>query len=300
MFEENAEYEAFVDKFKPKKTTDDCYTPPSIYAIVRDWACREYGIDREAIVRPFYPGGDYERFEYPEGCVVLDNPPFSILTQIIGFYQDRGIPFFLFAPTLTCLNILARHAVSCLMCGAKIIYENGAVVPTSFVTNIGGDVAAQSVPELTRLIDEESARLRAETVKELPAYRYPDEVVTAAALQYLSRHGVDFAIRRDEASFIRAMDAQRPCRKSVFGGGLLLSPGAARRKAAAEKAAAEKAAAEKAAAEKAAAEKKSAHVWRLSPREEAICQALGRGEAVDAIAGRRADELAGQMDLFEG
>ena len=22
------EYEAFVDKFKPKKTTDDCYTPP--------------------------------------------------------------------------------------------------------------------------------------------------------------------------------------------------------------------------------------------------------------------------------
>lgn len=22
------EYEAFLDKFKPKKTTDDCYTPP--------------------------------------------------------------------------------------------------------------------------------------------------------------------------------------------------------------------------------------------------------------------------------
>lgn len=25
------EYEAFVDKFKPKKTTDDCYTPPDVY-----------------------------------------------------------------------------------------------------------------------------------------------------------------------------------------------------------------------------------------------------------------------------
>lgn len=23
-------YEAFVDKFKPKKTTDDCYTPPQM------------------------------------------------------------------------------------------------------------------------------------------------------------------------------------------------------------------------------------------------------------------------------
>lgn len=26
----NAEYQSFVDKFKPKKTTDDCYTPPNI------------------------------------------------------------------------------------------------------------------------------------------------------------------------------------------------------------------------------------------------------------------------------
>ena len=33
-------YEEFVEKFKPKKTTDDCYTPPGIYAVVRDWAPR--------------------------------------------------------------------------------------------------------------------------------------------------------------------------------------------------------------------------------------------------------------------
>lgn len=26
--EKNKEYQEFVDKFKPKKTTDDCYTPP--------------------------------------------------------------------------------------------------------------------------------------------------------------------------------------------------------------------------------------------------------------------------------
>ena len=46
-------YDEFVEKFKPKKTTDDCYTPPGIYAVVRDWACREYGIDPAKIVRPF-------------------------------------------------------------------------------------------------------------------------------------------------------------------------------------------------------------------------------------------------------
>lgn len=50
-------YEEFVEKFKPKKTTDDCYTPPEIYEAVKEWACEEYGIDRKRIVRPFYLGG---------------------------------------------------------------------------------------------------------------------------------------------------------------------------------------------------------------------------------------------------
>ena len=81
-------YEEFVEKFKPKPklTTDDCYTPPSVYAVIRDWACKEYGIDPAKIVRPFYPGGDYENYEYPEGAAVLDNPPFSILAKICAFY----------------------------------------------------------------------------------------------------------------------------------------------------------------------------------------------------------------------
>lgn len=34
-------YEEFIDKFKPKKTTDDCYTPGAIYEVVKDWAIKE-------------------------------------------------------------------------------------------------------------------------------------------------------------------------------------------------------------------------------------------------------------------
>lgn len=71
------DYGAFVEKFKPKKTTDDCYTPPAVYETIKDWACREYDIDPSKVVRPFYPGGDYERFDYSGGAVVVDNPPFS-------------------------------------------------------------------------------------------------------------------------------------------------------------------------------------------------------------------------------
>ena len=85
LFPDNPEYDAFVAKFEPKKSTDDCYTPPLVYEAIKNWACAEYGIDPESIVRPFYPGGDYEHFDYPEGAVVLDNPPFSILSQMCTF-----------------------------------------------------------------------------------------------------------------------------------------------------------------------------------------------------------------------
>ena len=29
------DYAGFVEKFKPKKTTDDCYTPPAVYEAAR-------------------------------------------------------------------------------------------------------------------------------------------------------------------------------------------------------------------------------------------------------------------------
>lgn len=71
----NPEYDAFVEKFKPKLTTDDCYTPQLVYDAVADWTESTYGVDRACFVRPFYPGGDYENYPYKPGDVVVDNPP---------------------------------------------------------------------------------------------------------------------------------------------------------------------------------------------------------------------------------
>lgn len=91
------DYEGFVEKFKPKKTTDDCYTPPAVYDYVLQYVADHCDIDGMTVVRPFYPGGDYESLVYPDNCVVIDNPPFSIVSQIVRFYLKRGIKFFLFA-----------------------------------------------------------------------------------------------------------------------------------------------------------------------------------------------------------
>ena len=38
QLEEFTQYDDFEAKFKPKKTTDDCYTPPEVYRLICEWA----------------------------------------------------------------------------------------------------------------------------------------------------------------------------------------------------------------------------------------------------------------------
>ena len=61
-------YEEFVEKFKPKKTTDDCYTPPEIYEAIKDWVCKCYNIDPENVIRvpTGMCGGGQPAFFHPE------------------------------------------------------------------------------------------------------------------------------------------------------------------------------------------------------------------------------------------
>ena len=252
------DYEGFVEKFKPKKTTDDCYTPPEVYEVVADWVSERYGVPRSDMVRPFWPGGNYEAFDYPDGCCVVDNPPFSILQCIKRFYIANDVRFFLFAPSLTCFSGKMACELTHVICDAKITYENGAVVPTSFVTNMGGDVVAESEPELSDRINEANGRRLKAKSKKLPKYEYPDELLTAAKLQWMARHHTRLVVRRGDCCRVSKLDANP--NKCIFGGGLLLS---------------ERAAAERAAAERAAAERARAHVWELSDRERAIVSMLG-------------------------
>ena len=256
---EDDEYKAFTEKFKAKKTTDDCYTPANVYEAVANWVAAEYHLDRETFVRPFYPGGDYERFEYPEGCAVVDNPPFSIESKIIAFYARRGIRFFLFAPALTLFSSSSSSSSStCLPTGVQITYENGAKVPTSFVTNLEPpDLRIRTAPSLYQAVKAADDENRAAATKQLPRYEYPDNIVTAAMVQRWCKYGVDYRLSVQDSRPIDALEAQKARGLSIFGNGFLLSS-----RAAAERAAAERAAAERAAAERAAAER-----WELSDAE---------------------------------
>ena len=255
--EGDEEYQAFLDKFVPKKTTDDCYTPDLVYEAVAQWVANEYHVAPRHFVRPFYPGGDYQREQYLPDAIVVDNPPFSILSEIIKFYVEKGIRFFLFGPTLTLFSSSSSSLVTAIPTAATVVYENGASVNTSFITNLEDpSIRLRSAPTLYRAVTaavEET--LRAKRV-ELPKYAYPDNVVTSAFVARLSRYGIDFSVSRAESVSIDALDAQKEQGRAIYGKGYLVS--------------------ERAAAERAAAERAAAIRFALSPREMEIVRSLGK------------------------
>ena len=250
------EYNDFVEKFEPKRTTDDCYTPDRVYAAVADWVSKEYGVNHDDMKRPFYPGGDYRNEQYKRTDVVVDNPPFSILSEILQFYAENGVRFFLFGPTLT---LFSSSSSSCcaIPCACSVVYENGASVNTSFLTNLEPEeLRVRTAPELNKAVQDASDEEQREKHAELPKYSYPDQVITAAMVARWSKYGINFKLTKAESENISALDAQKDAGKDIFGKGYLIS--------------------ERAAAERAAAERAAAQRWELSEREWAIVKNLGR------------------------
>ena len=255
------EYEAFVEKFKPKKTTDDCYTPANVYEEVLNYVRETCDIEGLEVIRPFYTGGDYERVTYTEQTVVVDNPPFSIISQIIRFYNEKGVKYFLFAPHLTLF--VTNQKYTAIVTSADITYENGAKVKTSFVTNMLGDYKIIGAPDLKKRIETIQKKERVS----LPKYKYPENVVTVSRIASLVEKGVSIKIKEKDLTFCRGLESQKKYKKGIFGSGYLTSHAVA----------AEIKAAEIKAAEIKAAEIKAAVdviEWELSEHEKEIIDAL--------------------------
>jgi hypothetical protein len=268
---QNDTYKAFVEKFKPKKTTDDCYTPAPIYEAVLSWVIDRYRIDPGKVDRPFWPGGDYESFVYTQGGCVVDNPPFSLLAQIIDFYNENKIKYFLFAPYLT--NFQGAEKCCHVVAPCRITYENGAQVNTSFVTNLDPRLIVGDADLYDRV---KKAEAEGKQTKSLPRYEYPTNVLTVTDVGYMVTHGVNFEVEKIGALFIRNMDAQKPKSKTIFGGGFLINDELRKKREEAEEQARINASKEK--------KKESAsRVWKLSEREKEIINYLNKGSTDDNL-----------------
>lgn len=257
--EEDEEYQAFLAKFQTAKTTDDCYTPPNIYEAVVSFVVKTYGVKEKDFVRPFYPNGDYQNEKYPHDCVVVDNPPFSILSEIISFFEFNKIKYFLFAPTLT---LFSSSSSSALPISVPIRYENGANVNTSFLTNLEPqNVRVRSCPELYAMLKKANEDNLREQRRELPRYEYDMHVVTSTMVAQFSRYGIDFVVPRAESERIGALESQKKVGKAIFGSGYLISDGVM--------------------AEREKAEREKAERWELSEKELAIVARLNAAREIE-------------------
>lgn len=206
-------YEEFIAKFnidKPK-TTDDCYTPENVWNVILRFVCDKYAVKPEQIVRPFYPGGDFERENY-DGRVVVDNPPFSIMKKIVKFYIDNDIKFFLFCNTLTPpIYDFAIGKVSIII-GGGITYTNGATVNTSFITNL----------ESAGIVyhDDLFEGLKQCRIKPKKKTAKPDNYMLLPDFGVLARAGLAFSIPWDDVEGIKT---RTPDRKQTFGKSIVLT-----------------------------------------------------------------------------
>lgn len=206
--EHNEDYLNFINKFKAKKTKDDCYTPPAVYDAVLSYVKEKCDIEGLKVVRPFYPTGDYQKEDYTN-CVVIDNPPFSIISEIIRFYNARKIKYFLFAPYLTLFG--TNQDYTGIVTDSDIIYENGAKVKTSFVSNLFGDKKIIGCTDLAGRIK----KAQEDEKPKKPCYQYPFNVVTSRDIVYLVNKGIDIEIDNKDVQFCRGLDSQKPFKKNI-------------------------------------------------------------------------------------
>lgn len=144
-----------------------------------------------------------------------------------------------------------RQAKSHIGVGVKIIYQNGAVVNTGFISSDGPTL--RSAPDLYSQLTREVNKLKKS--KKLTKMEYPPELVTASKLAAYSQYGVDYA--EDKAAFVRRLDSQKGMGKAIFGGGGYLVPSEPAHKAE-----------EALARARARAGARSVFVWHLSSREK--------------------------------
>jgi len=251
-----SDYDGFLQKLEVKKTTDDCYTPKEVMDIIINYVNDKYPLKDKKIIRPFFPDGDFESIDYSGDCVVIDNPPFSIVSNICKYYLERDIKFFLFCPHLTAFgsDIDCTHIIA----SADITYENGAVIKTAFVSNLFGDV---------KIIGDSALHLKFKELQRnnkasLPKYKYPDNIITVSKISYCVEKGISLTFDKKDVKHCRGMDAQKKHGKVLFGSGFIAS----------DKAAAAQAAAQAAAA---AAENDPIIIWELSEKEKKIIKSLG-------------------------
>ena len=198
-------------------TTDECYTPPAVYDTVLDYAVERYHLQGKHVVRPFIPGGDYQKYVYDKHDVVIDNPPFSMTTKITKWYVDHNIPFFLFINGMYGVSLSRglHGKATVIVTNANVsFYNKGSEkrIRLGFVTNLEpkniilrGDATLSN--RLNGLIKKKSSK----------RFHYPDNFLKNNDIVSALQRNVELKLTTDNLDYNKAHHVE------VFGGGYLVN-----------------------------------------------------------------------------
>ncbi len=203
--------------------TDECYTPEDVYNAVKDWVCTNFLLPNSTLFeRPFYPGGDYKKAleTMPDGAIVLDNPPFSLLKEIVETYQQKGVKFFLFAPGNLLTKYLYTSGTSLVACAVPMHFitpltttTKRVTVKCNFYTNLYKRPGLYAEPCLYQRISSLYSRTDTNAHKNplLPGQ------VSVSYAQYLAKHGEEDDWPYDDYDLIAKPPATAKDHRRYFG-----------------------------------------------------------------------------------
>lgn len=187
-------------------TNDECYTSPEVYDTVLKYAVERYHLQDKHIVRPFVPSGNYQQYVYDKNDVVIDNPPFSMTTEITKWYINHDIPFFLFINGMYAVSLSrglhGKATVIATNANCSFYHEpNNKVIKMGFVTNLEpkdiilrGDLALTN--KLNGLVKK----------KVLNKYQYPENMIRNSDVLKAIRSGVELQLTTNNCLFEDNLD----------------------------------------------------------------------------------------------
>ena len=203
-------------------STDECYTPPAVYDVVLDYAVDRYQLQGKHVVRPFVPSGNYQQYVYDKNDVVIDNPPFSMTTEITKWYINHDIPFFLFINGQYAVSISrglhGKATVIATNTNASFYHKsNNKLIKLGFVTNLEpknivlrGDVA---------LTDKLNGLVKKKVLKK---YKYPKNIIRNSDVLTAINRGVELKLTTNNCIFEDRMDYHKKHKLSGVVGGCYL------------------------------------------------------------------------------
>ena len=209
-------------------TPDECYTPPAVYDTVLDYAVDRYNLQGKHTVRPFVPGGDYQKYVYDKNDVVVDNPPFSITTKIAKWYIDHNIPFFLFVNGLYGVSLSRglHGKATVIVTNANVsFYNNGSEkhIKLGFVTNLEPkNIILRGDATLTNRLNGLVKK------KSFKRFHYPEnflknnDILAALQRNVELKLTTDNCLFEDNLDYHKAQMHAKQQRFGTFGGGYLV------------------------------------------------------------------------------